>query len=114
MTPRFSLLACHERLLVYVVPCGPRIFKSSFIDQTRKTVYFADIIDRSLVDAWIQLYITSLAGMVRIVLTDLLLLLDLSGPLSASFLLGLALLQEGLGDQNLVVGGNGTAHSFSD
>lgn len=38
--------------------------------------------------------------------TDLLLLLDLSELLLASLLLGLALLQEGLGDQDLVVGGD--------
>ena len=41
--------------------------------------------------------------------TDGLLLLDLSGALSASLLLALALLQEGLGDEDLVLGGNGTA-----
>ena len=47
-------------------------------------------------------------------MTDLLLLLDVGRPLSASLLLGLALLQEGLGDQDVVVGGDGTIHSFSD
>lgn len=46
--------------------------------------------------------------------TDLLLLVGIGLLLSTSLLLRLALLQEGLGDQNLVVGGNGTAHSFSD
>ena len=42
-------------------------------------------------------------------MTDLLLLLDLGGLLSASLLLALALLQEGLGDQNLVFGRDSTA-----
>lgn len=39
--------------------------------------------------------------------TDLLRLLGLSTALSASSLLALALLQEGLGDEDLVLGGNG-------
>jgi hypothetical protein len=39
--------------------------------------------------------------------TDLLLLLGLSAALSASSLLGLALLQEGLRDHDLVLGGDG-------
>ena len=49
-----------------------------------------------------------------IFLTDLLLLLDLGSLLSASFLLALALLQEGLRDQDLVFGGDGTAVKKSD
>lgn len=52
--------------------------------------------------------------MVGIVLTDLLLLVGLGSPLGASLLLRLALLQEGLRDQNLLVGGDGTAHSILD
>lgn len=39
-----------------------------------------------------------------------LLLLDLSLALSAGLLLRLALLQEGLRDQNVVLGGDGTKH----
>lgn len=39
--------------------------------------------------------------------TDLLLLLGLSAALSASSLQALALLQEGLGDEDLLLGGNG-------
>lgn len=45
--------------------------------------------------------------------TNLLLLLDLSGLLSASLLLALALLEKGLGDQDLVLGGNATTHDIS-
>lgn len=41
--------------------------------------------------------------------TNLLPLLDLSRLLSASLLLALTLLQESLGDQNMVLGGDGTA-----
>lgn len=40
--------------------------------------------------------------------TDLLLVLDGGGALSAGLLLRLALLQEGLGDQDVVLGGDGT------
>jgi hypothetical protein len=40
--------------------------------------------------------------------TDLLLLLNLSRALGAGLLLGLALLQEGLGDEDLVGGGHGS------
>jgi hypothetical protein len=40
--------------------------------------------------------------------TNLLLLLDLGLLLSASLLLALALLEEGLGDEDLVLGGDGT------
>ena len=47
-------------------------------------------------------------------MTDLLLLLDLGGLLGASLLLALALLQEGLRDQDLVFGGDGTAFKKSD
>lgn len=43
--------------------------------------------------------------------TNLLLLLNLSRLLSASLLLALALLEEGLRDQDLVLGGNGTVQS---
>jgi hypothetical protein len=43
--------------------------------------------------------------------TNLLLLLDLSLLLSASLLLALALLEEGLGDEDLVLGGDGTVTS---
>ena len=39
--------------------------------------------------------------------TDLLLLLGLSTALGAGSLLALALLEEGLGDEDLVLGGNG-------
>ena len=39
-----------------------------------------------------------------------LLLLDLGLALSASLLLRLALLEEGLGDQDVVLGGDGTKH----
>lgn len=46
-------------------------------------------------------------GMVEGKETDLLLLLGLSAALSASSLLGLALLQEGLRDHDLVLGGDG-------
>jgi hypothetical protein len=48
----------------------------------------------------------------RDVFTYLLLLGNLSSLFSASLLLALALLQEGLRDQDLVVGGNGTVYSF--
>jgi len=41
-------------------------------------------------------------------LTNLLLLLKLLTTDSASLLLALALLEEGLGDEDLVLGGNGT------
>ena len=41
-------------------------------------------------------------------ITNLLALLKLSGLLSASLLLALALLEEGLGDEDLVLGGDGT------
>ena len=47
-------------------------------------------------------------------MTDLLLLLDLGGLLGASLLLALALLQEGLRDQDLVFGGDGTVARESD
>lgn len=40
--------------------------------------------------------------------TDLLLLLELLTADSARLLLALALLEEGLGDEDLVLGGNGT------
>ena len=40
--------------------------------------------------------------------TNLLLVLDLGLLLSASLLLALALLEEGLGDEDLVLGGDGT------
>lgn len=43
-----------------------------------------------------------------LLLVDLLALLDLGGALSASLLLALALLEEGLGDEDLVLGRNGT------
>lgn len=46
-------------------------------------------------------------GMLEDKETDLLLLLGLSAALSASSLLGLALLQEGLRDHDLVLGGDG-------
>lgn len=46
--------------------------------------------------------------------TNLLLLVGVGGLLGTSLLLRLALLQEGLGDQDLVVGGDGTIQSFSD
>jgi len=48
------------------------------------------------------------------VVTNLLLLLLLGLLLSASLLLALALLQEGLGDEDLVLGGDGTAERVSD
>lgn len=41
--------------------------------------------------------------------TDLLLLLELGGSLLAGLLLGLALLEESLGDQDLVLGGDASA-----
>lgn len=41
-------------------------------------------------------------------MTNLLSLLDLSGLLSASLLLALALLQQGLGDENVLLGRDGT------
>lgn len=44
--------------------------------------------------------------------TDLLLLGDLGLLLSASLLLALALLQEGLRDEDLLLGGDGTASSI--
>lgn len=44
----------------------------------------------------------------RKIFTDLLLLLELLTADSASLLLALALLEEGLGDEDLVLGGNGT------
>lgn len=44
--------------------------------------------------------------------TDLLLLVGLGSALGASLLLRLALLQERLGDQDLVVGGDGAIHQF--
>lgn len=45
-------------------------------------------------------------------MTNLLALLDLGRLLSASLLLAFALLQEGLGDQNIVLGGDGTVVTF--
>lgn len=45
--------------------------------------------------------------------TNLLLLLELLTLNSASLLLALALLQEGLGNQDLVLGGNGTVEVSS-
>lgn len=59
----------------------------------------------------IMICITSKAGDVINLLTNLLLLLDLSLLLSASLLLALALLEEGLGDEDLVLGGDGTVIS---
>lgn len=45
--------------------------------------------------------------------TNLLALLELSSALLAGLLLGLALLEEGLWDENLVLGGNGTISAVS-
>lgn len=44
-------------------------------------------------------------------MTNLLLLLNVSRPLSAGLLLRLALLEKGLGDEDLLVGGDGTVIS---
>lgn len=43
-------------------------------------------------------------------ITDLLLLVGLGGALSARLLLRFALLEQSLGDQDLVVGGDGAIH----
>lgn len=77
-----------------------------------KDSIFADIIDRSLVTAWIRNIITSRSLFGRGPITDLLLLVDLGGALSTSLLLRLALLEQSLGDQDLVVGGDGAIHQF--
>lgn len=50
--------------------------------------------------------------MCRGIITDLLLLVGLGGALGASLLLRLALLEQSLGDQDLVVGGDGAIHQF--
>lgn len=77
-----------------------------------KDSIFADIIDRSLVVAWIRLFITSLAWIYSEIMTDLLLLVSLGGALGASLLLRLALLEQSLGDQDVVVGGDGAKYQI--
>lgn len=77
-----------------------------------KDSIFADIIDRSLVVAWIRLFITSLAWIYSEIMTDLLLLVSLGGALGASLLLRLALLEQSLGDHDVVVGGDGAKYQI--
>lgn len=60
------------------------------------------------------LYITTLLAAPPNIIqksTNLLALLDLSSLLSASLLLALALLEEGLRDEDLLLGRDGTVHS---
>lgn len=112
MTPRFSLLACivdSQHVCLQELHLRPKILLHR---SDPKDSIFADIIDRSLVVAWIRLFITSLAWIYRGIVTDLLLLVGVGGALGAGLLLRLALLEQSLGDQDLVVGGDGAIHQI--
>lgn len=79
------------------------------IDQPRKMVNESDSIDLvSLVAWWCFIHHTMKERNKRKIFTNLLLLLELLTADSAGLLLALALLEEGLGDKDLVLGGNGT------
>lgn len=62
----------------------------------------------------LNVLLSTLEDDATLLLVGLLLLLNLGRPLSTSLLLRLALLEEGLGDQDLVVGGDGTIRRDSD
>jgi hypothetical protein len=56
----------------------------------------------------LDVLLSTLEDDLALLLVGLLLVLDGGGALSAGLLLRLALLQEGLGDQDVVLGGDGT------
>lgn len=68
---------------------------------------FCNSIDLGLVAKWFCAS-RRLRNIKGVLMTNLLSLLDLSGLLSASLLLALALLQQGLGDENVLLGRDGT------